>query len=268
MKYFVYKYYVADHLVYVGKATGNPYTRFWSHNKKENRIRIAEFEFVDKIGIIEFNNQADMEIYELYLLVTKKPLWNERDIYPHVRSQVKIIDSPGEKFYTLQEFYNEFNNGNCGKIRSEVLVYPEVEILYWTEEAKRKVRPKHPKGKVRLFYSGNELLYVISSAGATKTKYYNQRFNKLIQEHADFSQITRMEDYAFRTGAEVKMFEKYMIAKFHPKWSIDEYMSESVEIMLSNIPIPQVICDEEKRSLLESYTNAMDYYQKKLNGLL
>ena len=70
MKYYLYKYFVKDALVYIGKTT-SPYKRLVGHMQCDNKYRQ-----VTAIEVCECENKASMDILELMLIVSLKPPWN------------------------------------------------------------------------------------------------------------------------------------------------------------------------------------------------
>lgn len=259
MPYYVYLYYVGKNLVYIGKATENPYTRYRKHIEKEQTWNTGDFSAVDHVGIIYFYTQVEMEICELYQIATKKPIWNTQDVYPHVRPKIKVCNIPKEKKYTIQEFVRKYGYGNSARMQ-----YDDFGAIYYTKEEinrikKERVRPKHPEGFVNLYFVMSELVYIDSTAGSRGTKQFIKHYQRLIELGADFSKVDRIETYRFRTGAEVKIFEKYITMKERPSWlTCDESIQE---LTLDGIPQPVIRMDEEIKEELRQ----MDADMRNLN---
>lgn len=70
-KYYLYKYYVNEKLVYIGK-TKRPYKRYVEHLKKDEKFYNVNF-----IEVAEVNQEIKMDVLELFLINNEKPIWNK-----------------------------------------------------------------------------------------------------------------------------------------------------------------------------------------------
>ena len=68
--FFLYKYYVDDELVYIGR-TVNPVKRFFEHLNEDD-----SYGQINKIEIHECNNKSDMIFLERLLIAKHNPPWN------------------------------------------------------------------------------------------------------------------------------------------------------------------------------------------------
>lgn len=219
--YYVYLYYIGDVLVYIGKATGNPYTRYWNHVKKEHTWQSGCFSAVNKVGIIHFHSQAEMEICELFLIVTKKPLWNTRDVYPTIEPLLNVRNIPEEKIYSIKEFFVCYGNNKANNMHVFEDIFTELDVEYYRKQQLLQSRTHHPEGRVYLYYAGTELMYISSSVGHLKHKQFVAHFETLARNGADFSIVDRIDVLSFATNAEANIYEKYCMATKCPRWMTD-----------------------------------------------
>lgn len=274
-KYFVYKYYKNGSLVYVGKATGNPFTRYWNHVKKDNYKGPVPFDCVDEVGIIRFDMKMDMEICELYLIMKHKPILNELDCHPNSEPTLEVIGIPDEERYTISEFVNLFNKGNSGRIVLRNIPFPSEMIA--TLENGRREREKWKtdiQKYVTLYYTGETLDYLFCNASDTRMKYWVKEMAWLTEMKADFSEVDCIETYCFSTAVEAKIFSKYMFADRMPKWCRETAdICGGTCLTLSGVAMPRLYSDEEisesgryYMDSIEDYNQKKDYYHQRYLG--
>lgn len=220
--YYVYLYYIGNILVYIGKSTGNPYMRYWNHVKKEHTWQSGCFSAVNKVGIIYFDSQAEMEICELFLIVTRKPLWNTKDVYPMITPEIKVSNIPDEKLYSVEEFLVRYGNKNANKLQLLDISDSDIDLAYYKEKQLLQCRTTRPGGCMYLYYAGEELMYISSSVGYLKHKQFVAHFENLSQNGANFAIVDRIDLLSFSTNAEANIYEKYCMATKHPLWMSDK----------------------------------------------
>lgn len=261
MKYFVYTYYVNNCLVYVGKATGNPYTRYWNHVKKDNYKGAVPFDCVDEIGIIPFESKVDMEICELFFIVTHKPILNEIDINPSLSPRLNVIGIPSEKKYSISEFLDEFNCGNSGNLTWRKSKISE-EFIRCFES--RPQKNNHAEAMVSIYYIHEKVVYLNATTGRWSMREWVRLMDRFVEEKADFDMISRIERYTFGTGAEAKIFEKYILASKQPMWcAIDAKSMGEPHFSIENLPEPFVLEDNELSQVKRATADAINSYKQK-----
>ena len=72
-RYWLYKYYVGDRLVYVGQTKQPPIRRYQAHCAEDSK-----YEDVDFVEIAEVSNSAELNIAETAMISELKPPWNKR----------------------------------------------------------------------------------------------------------------------------------------------------------------------------------------------
>lgn len=97
-KYYVYKYYINDQLLYVGR-TNNFIERFKQH-LREN----SEYNKVTRIDIATFDLDGDMMLYEKYYITKFHPPLNKKDM--QFSSPSFELPEPKWISYTREEFDN------------------------------------------------------------------------------------------------------------------------------------------------------------------
>ena len=97
-KYYVYKYYINDQLLYVGR-TNNFIERFKQH-LREN----SEYDKVTRIDIAIFDSDGDMMLYEKYYITKFHPPLNKKDM--QFSSPSFELPEPEWISYTREEFDN------------------------------------------------------------------------------------------------------------------------------------------------------------------
>ena len=95
-KYYVYKYYIDEQLIYVGR-TNNFVERFKQH-LREN----SYYDKVNKIDIATFNSDGDMMLYEKYYITKFHPLLNKVDM--QFSSPSFELPEPHWTSYSREEF--------------------------------------------------------------------------------------------------------------------------------------------------------------------
>ena len=95
-KYYVYKYYINDQLLYVGR-TNNFIERFKQH-LREN----SEYDKVTKIDIATFDSDGDMMLYEKYYIMKFHPPLNKKDT--QFSSPSFELPEPQWASYSREEF--------------------------------------------------------------------------------------------------------------------------------------------------------------------
>lgn len=257
--YYVYLYYIGDLLVYIGKATGNPYTRYWNHVKKEHTWQSGYFSAVNRIGIIPFLNQAEMEICEIFLIVTKKPLWNTRDVYPTLTPTLQVWNIPKEKIYSIEEFLVRYGNKNAKNMPIFEEIFTELDVKYYKEQQLCQSRTLRPEGKIYLYYAGTELMYISSSVGQFNHKRFVTHFEALARNGANFSIVDRIDMYTFPTNAEANIYEKYCIATKCPQWLCDNPLWNCrMDIQISNPLVLESLPEEHVKRLCREMDNTLE----------
>ena len=83
-------------------------------------------------------------------------------------------------------------------------------------------------------------------------------------EKADFDMISRIERYTFGTGAEAKIFEKYILASKQPMWcAIDAKSMGEPHFSIENLPEPFVLEDNELSQVKRATADAINSYKQK-----
>ena len=109
--FYVYKYYIKDELVYIGKTLVGPYERYRQHILEDSKYnQITYFE------VMTVNSEIDMDILESYLIAKHKPVWNIKDTD---KGDLGIDISYNYQFegYGYSEFVRVFG---FGKTRSPI----------------------------------------------------------------------------------------------------------------------------------------------------
>jgi hypothetical protein len=118
-KYYVYKYYVDDQLLYVGR-TNNFVERFKQH-LRENPY----YENVTKIDIATFYSDGDMMIYEKYYITKFHPPLNKVDM--QFSSPSFELPEPNWISYSREEFnklYFSAKEQKVPKIKKSAIILP------------------------------------------------------------------------------------------------------------------------------------------------
>ena len=122
-KYYVYKYYINDQLLYVGR-TNNFIERFKQH-LREN----PEYDKVTRIDIATFNSDGDMMLYEKYYITKLRPPLNKKDM--QFSSPTFELPEPEWISYTREEF-NSLHNSTTTSIKKnkiDIKIKPQEIIL-------------------------------------------------------------------------------------------------------------------------------------------
>ena len=77
--FFLYRIYYGDHLVYLGRTMQPLQNRIRGHLFKKPMHREIDIHQVTKIEYATFQSQADMNVYEVYLINLWKPPLNKDD---------------------------------------------------------------------------------------------------------------------------------------------------------------------------------------------
>lgn len=98
--HIVYRIYYGEHIVYVGRTNQPLRTRIHGHLFAKPMHRVINIELVSKVEYAEFETEADMNLYEIYYILTLHPLLNcddkTRD-YPTVKLpevEFKVAEFP------------------------------------------------------------------------------------------------------------------------------------------------------------------------------
>lgn len=248
--YYVYLYYIDDILVYIGKATGNPYTRYWNHVKKEHTWQSGCFSEVNKVGIIRFDSQVEMEICELFLIVTRKPLWNTKDVYPNIEPALMVWNIPDEKIFSIEEFLVHYGNKNAKNMHVLDPFFTKLDVEYYRNLQLVQFRTNRPEGRIYLYYTGENLMYISSSVGYLKHKQFVAHFEALSQNGANFSTVDRIDMLLFPTNAEASIYEKYCMATKCPLWQCDNPLWNcKINIQIGDPPILESLPKEYVKEL-------------------
>lgn len=257
--YYVYLYYIGDILVYVGKATGNPYTRYWNHVKKEHTLQSGCFSAVDKVGIINFSSQVDMEICELFLIVSRKPLWNTKDVYPTIQPVLKVRNIPKETIYSIDEFLVLYGNKQAKNILRFDIIFTDMDVEYYRNQQLLQCQTKYPEGKVFMYYAGKDLMYISSSVGRLRHKQFVAHFESLARNGANFSIVDQISELSFSTNAEANIYEKYCMATKCPQWMFDNPLWNcKSEIHVDNPSVIESLPKEQVDVLCKEMDNILE----------
>ena len=125
-KYYIYKYYINDELIYIGR-TNNILSRHKAHLQKSDPHQI-DFQKATDIYVAEFSSDADMMIYEKYYITKYHPRCNTVDmkwsmptielpepiwhIYTPNELEIVYSDKPKTKNITKLEIINELQDDN------------------------------------------------------------------------------------------------------------------------------------------------------------
>jgi hypothetical protein len=75
-KYTLYKIYYDDNLVYIGRTKQRLQDRIRGHLFKKPMHKAIDINYVSKIEYAELKTEADMFLYEIYLINKYKPIFN------------------------------------------------------------------------------------------------------------------------------------------------------------------------------------------------
>ena len=103
-KYYVYKYYVNDKLVYIGQTQVNPYDRYRQHVLEE-----TIYSQVTAIELMEVPTEIDMCLLETYLIALYQPPWNIKDRDKSIPT-LKLLYSDNFIKYDKDTFIRKFGN--------------------------------------------------------------------------------------------------------------------------------------------------------------
>ena len=123
-KYYVYKYYINDQLLYVGR-TNNFIERFKQH-LREN----SEYDKVTRIDIATFDSDGDMMLYEKYYITKFHPPLNKKDTQFSKPSfelpEPEWISYTREEFNALHNSTTSINKNRIDiKIKSPEIILPD-----------------------------------------------------------------------------------------------------------------------------------------------
>lgn len=282
--YYVYIYYIKDTILYIGKATENPYTRYLDHIKTSTRNHAFWYiKYIDKVAIIPLKNKTDMEVAELYLIMKYKPIMNTREICLHIEPTLIVNRIPKPETYSMQEFFNTFGYGHKKRSLEELsedefkeyynIDLEERERLYQIKhESKSEKQERYRKewdnpeynifdnsSCITLYYRNNELMAISSDAHDWHRRSYHLLLEEYIQSNADFSSIDRISQIIAPTSIEAKIIEKYLISKKHPLWnSTGKYFRKESNLIIYHIP-------KEKAFPKKNYKRELEFFTKEIN---
>ncbi len=252
-KYFIYFYYHDDVSLYIGKATTSPFIRYVEHCENGNSIS-QNFDIVNKFGIIELQSQSDMEIAELYLIATCKPLWNIRELLKSDQTiYTKILNMPEIKYYSYEEFESTFNIFNqtvkhkkiSQKKADEITCSPVLSAYNLDSD---KVIDEY---NLYLVYSHDKLIYICGDGLHTgHTALMEQCRNMKLKK---IPEITNVKVLVFKTRTEQKIAFIYITSTCRPE-------------MLKKLPIYKSETNLEVQiDCFEKETNDVDRWNLILN---
>lgn len=79
MCYIVYKVYYGDQVVYVGRTKQPLQNRMRGHLFRKPMHRVLDINQITKVEYAEFQTEADMNLYEIYYILTMHPPLNVDD---------------------------------------------------------------------------------------------------------------------------------------------------------------------------------------------
>ncbi len=255
-KHYIYLYYIDKNLVYIGKATTNPYNRFYSHCKEAGW---NNYEYVNKIDIIELENQTEMEMLEHYLIMRDHPRWNTKDI-EQIEPQLEIRKIPNAISYDRTEFLRVFSNN------SSIVEVPRCPYDFSYPSSKESLL-ENCTGQydILVYYEDKELLFVDNPSIFLKRRQWLLYFKTLKDAGFDPMSVTRCEAYSFNTKTEAKIFYKYLIAKTKPTYmKYSDYYKDDISFELFNLPKPKI---QQKRWLkdnLKQFQDVFDTLEQKI----
>ena len=88
MAHTVYKVYYGDVVVYVGRTNQPLQARIYGHLFRRPMHRVLDINQISRVEYAEFDTEADMNLYEIYYILTLHPLLNVDDKtrdYPTVK---------------------------------------------------------------------------------------------------------------------------------------------------------------------------------------
>ena len=97
-KYYVYKYYINNELLYIGRT--NDFIKRFKQHLNEN----IQYNNVTKIAIATFSSSGDMMLYEKYYITKFHPPLNKVDM--QFTSPTFTLPEPEWNIYTREEFNN------------------------------------------------------------------------------------------------------------------------------------------------------------------
>ena len=103
-KYYVYKYYINDKLVYIGQTQVNPYDRYRQHVLEE-----TIYSQVTAIELMEVPTEIDMCLLETYLIALYQPPWNIKDRNKSIPT-LKLLYANNFIKYDKNTFIRKFGN--------------------------------------------------------------------------------------------------------------------------------------------------------------
>lgn len=103
-KYYVYKYYINDKLVYIGQTQVNPYDRYRQHVLEETR-----YSQIDEFELLEVPTEIDMCLLETYLIAKNQPPWNIKDTGKSIPTFKLLYEGEFIK-YSRDQFIRTFKN--------------------------------------------------------------------------------------------------------------------------------------------------------------
>lgn len=168
-KYYVYKYYIDDQLIYVGR-TNNFVERFKQH-LREN----SYYDKVNKIDIATFNSDGDMMIYEKYYIIKFHPPLNKVDM--QFSSPSIELPEPDWITYSREDFNNIYipNKQNINKTKEIKTILPNNTIelqgnvsLLWFKQFDMNTQIFNYKQKYSIHF---ETDYDDATPRERKTKY-------------------------------------------------------------------------------------------------
>lgn len=110
-KYYIYKYYINDELLYVGRT--NDFIKRFKQHLSEN----IQYNNVTKIAIATFLSSGDMMLYEKYYITKFHPPLNKVDM--QFASPTFTLPEPEWNIYTREEFNNLITTKNNIKKEKE-----------------------------------------------------------------------------------------------------------------------------------------------------
>jgi len=199
-KYYVYKYYINDELLYVGR-TNDFIKRFKQHLNED-----IQYNNVTKIAIATFFSSGDMMLYEKYYITKFHPPLNKVDM--QFTSPTFILPEPEWNIYTREEFNN--------------LIIPKNNIKKEKEKEKEK-----EKSIIKPIISGINIPDNISLSWFKQFDMNTQKF--IYKNKYEICFITRYE--------EATLTEKKTMQEYDKNWIIS-YWCDIIDKKINKISCP------------------------------
>lgn len=212
-KYYIYQYYINGLLVYIGKATGNPFARYASHVKNPTAFS-GGFGSITEIGIREMNSIVDMEIAEIYLISTLNPVWNHHNVELYNTVKMSINNLPQETIYTYEQFEQKYNKDKFRIQRYEVSDFTIEDLSYYRQNQYRFIDDYSDAFKETVVaYGDKDVLFVMGNPKYVRRVIFEECHKQGLKQ---FPVIKAVEYYKYNSMAESIMAYKEFASKLKP----------------------------------------------------